>query len=54
MVIGEVCEAFFYGPNRLASLFPEEFEDEVPVYAVALVVTMVNPLHLVIDFSHYP
>jgi hypothetical protein len=51
-VIGEICKAFFYRPNKLASLFPEEFKDEVPMRAVAFVITIVSLLHLAFNVSH--
>ena len=34
-----LCISFYYGKNGLASLFPEEFEGEVPEKAVALAAT---------------
>ena len=38
--IAELCQSF-YGPGKLASLFPDQFETEVPERLVALVATAV-------------
>jgi Domain of unknown function (DUF6532) len=40
--IGELCIIFFYGPGRLASRYPDIFDKEVPLGAVALVATAVS------------
>ena len=39
--IAELCQ-IFYGPSKLASLFPDDFEQEVPCGVVALVATAVR------------
>jgi hypothetical protein len=36
-----LCTSFYYGKNGLASVFPEEFEGEVPEKAIALAATAV-------------
>jgi hypothetical protein len=37
-----LCISFYYGKNGLASIFPEEFQGEVPKKAVALAATAVH------------
>ena len=39
--IAELCQSF-YGNGKLASLFPDQFEKEVPEKLVALVATVVR------------
>jgi hypothetical protein len=38
-----ISQGYFYGPDKLAALFPEEFEEMVPERVIALTVTAVSP-----------
>jgi len=52
LAIAEVCQEVFYGPGKLASMFPEDFAQALLLKAVALVIMAVCQSHIPVSYVH--